>query len=167
MKYFAYGSNMSEKRLQKRVPSAKRLGKYYLKSHQLRFHKASEDGSAKCDAYCTDNPEDIIIGALFEMNESDRAYLDKVEGLGLGYDEKYVSVISDTAEEVTALIYVATHINNNLKPYTWYLNHVVIGAKETGVPDEYLTSIETTSAIADPLYQRDLMERGIYLATQD
>ena len=158
---------MSEKWLQKRVPNAVRIGKYKLAVYQLLFHKASEDGSAKCDAYFTDNPEDIIIGALFEMNESERRYLDKVEGLGFGYDEKYVSVISDNGEEVTALIYVATHIDNNLKPYTWYLNHVVIGAKETGVSDEYLASIETTSTIADPLYQRDLMERDIYLATQD
>ncbi len=48
MKYFAYGSNMSLARLKGRVPSAKRLGMFCLRNHQLAFHKISKkDGSAK------------------------------------------------------------------------------------------------------------------------
>ncbi len=64
MKYFAYGSNMSISRLRERVPSAVRLGIFFLEGHRLCFHKASEDGSAKCDAYQTNNPNDEVIGAL-------------------------------------------------------------------------------------------------------
>ena len=40
MKYFAYGSNMSFARLQARVPSARSLGCYALRQHDLRFHKS-------------------------------------------------------------------------------------------------------------------------------
>lgn len=80
MKYFAYGSNMSEKWLQKRVPNAVRIGKYKLAVYQLLFHKASEDGSAKCDAFYTDNSSDIIFGALFEMNETERIFWTRQNG---------------------------------------------------------------------------------------
>jgi hypothetical protein len=50
MQYFAYGSNMSLRRLRTRVPSAVKLGNATLFGHQLKFHKRSQDGSAKCDA---------------------------------------------------------------------------------------------------------------------
>ena len=45
--YFAYGSNMSERRLQKRVDSAKVVGTGGLKNHCLTFHKVSKDESRK------------------------------------------------------------------------------------------------------------------------
>ena len=48
--YFAYGSNMSQRRLQARVPSATFLGIGILLGHALAFHKISKkDGSGKCD----------------------------------------------------------------------------------------------------------------------
>ena len=95
---------MSQKRLQKRVPSATKIGRYYLHRHKLCFHKANEDGSAKCDALFTDDSSDIIIGALFEMDESERTCLDKAEGLGNGYDDKYVQVSCDKGIYTEALI---------------------------------------------------------------
>jgi len=162
MKYFAYGSNMSQKRLQKRVRSATKIGRYYLNRHKLCFHKASEDGSAKCDALFTNDSSDIIIGALFEMDESERIYLDRAEGLGKGYDEKYVQVSCDDGTYVNALIYVATSINKSLQPYSWYLNHVIIGAIETGLPENYISGLKQISSIDDPDLSRDLIEQQIY-----
>lgn len=153
---------MSQKRLQKRVPSATKIGKYYLDRHKLCFHKASEDGSAKCDALFTDDSSDIIIGALFQMDESERTYLDNVEGLGNGYDDKYVQVSCEKGIYTEALIYVATHIDKNLQPYSWYLNHVIIGAIETGLPDNYVSTLKQISSIDDPDHTRDLFERQIY-----
>ncbi|WP_372836144.1 SufD family Fe-S cluster assembly protein, partial [Pontibacterium sp.] len=46
MYYFAYGSNMSLKRLQARVPSAMPLCSATLTRYQLRFHKSGKDLSA-------------------------------------------------------------------------------------------------------------------------
>ncbi|WP_440875002.1 gamma-glutamylcyclotransferase family protein [Thalassotalea sp. PLHSN55] len=163
MKYFAYGSNMSTLRLQQRVPSAKKIGRYTLNKHQLRFHKASTDGSAKCDAYFTDNHTDQVIGALFEMDKSDKVFLDKAEGLGFGYDEKMVQVVNDDGEYVNALLYIATNINANLAPYSWYVNHVAIGAKETKLPTEQLNNILSTVSQEDKDLARDERERAIYL----
>ena len=163
MKYFAYGSNMSELRLRKRVPSATRIGRFTLDKYQLRFHKKSEDGSAKCDAYYTGNQSDIIIGALYEMDITEKEFLDKAEGLGVGYDELEVQVISDAGESIFALIYVATRVDTSLLPYSWYLNHVIVGAIENEVPVAYLNTLKSVSHKADPEASRDLIERQIYL----
>lgn len=154
---------MSLLRLQERAPSAEKIGVFTLKEHQLCFHKISnKDGSGKCDAFETNNIENVVIGALFEINKNEKGALDKAEGLGYGYDEKIVKVQNESGEVFEALTYYATHIDSSLKPYSWYLNHVVIGAKETNVPTQYLAVIELIHAIEDPDKKRDAQQRAMY-----
>lgn len=162
MKYFAYGSNMSLLRLRERVPSAERIGVFVLEAHQLRFHKSSNDGSGKCDAYQTDNSSDLVIGAIFEIKQSEKPALDKAEGLGYGYREKIVRVKNDSGDLVEAFTYYATRIEPSLLPYSWYLNHVIVGAQELNVPKQYLYIIESTVTIDDHNSNRDAAQRAIY-----
>jgi len=162
MKYFAYGSNMSLARLQDRVPSAQRLGMFCLRKHQLAFHKSSKDGSGKCDAYFTDDTEHSIFGALFEINEKEKKDLDRAEGLGYGYDQKLVQVEDVDGKVLEATTYIATKIDGTLLPYSWYLNHVVVGAKEIDVPASYLDKILSVKTIEDTDKERDREQREMY-----
>ncbi len=163
MYYFAYGSNMSIARLRERVSSASIVGCHALEAHDLRFHKAGKDGSAKCDAYFTDNSDDIVYGTLFEMDPAQKPALDRAEGLGYGYRLKEVTVIAVDGSFITATTYVATKIDRNLKPYSWYVNHVLIGAKETSLPVDYIQKkIEAVEAIEDDDKKRDAKERAVY-----
>lgn len=162
MKYFAYGSNMSLLRLQERVPSAKKLEIVTLKNHQLRFNMSGTDGSGKCDSFQTNNNEDIVIGVLFEININEKCVLDRAESLGDGYDEKCVSVQNESGETFEALTYYAIKIDDSLRPYSWYLHHVIVGAKEAKLPSDYLAIIESIECINDPNINREAMERDIY-----
>ena len=163
MKYFAYGSNMSTSRVQERVPSAKRIGLYFLERHDLRFHKISDkDGSGKCDAYFTDKADDIVIGTLFEIISDEKTNLDKAEGLGVGYNEKEVVLKSQEGDEVKAVTYYATKIDKSLKPYSWYLNHVLVGAKESELPIDYIEKIQEMESTQDKDTNRDGRERAIH-----
>ncbi|MBW0145900.1 gamma-glutamylcyclotransferase family protein [Marinobacter arenosus] len=163
MRYFAYGSNMSLLRLRERVPGAERKGMFTLVGHSLRFHKSSEkDGSAKCDALFTGKADDCVIGALFEIPEGEKGPLDRAEGLGFGYQEKLVTVIDDQGNSLEAFTYYATNIDPTLLPYSWYLHHVIHGARETGVPADYLDAISATQSQEDPDRERDARERAIY-----
>ncbi len=165
MKYFAYGSNMSIARLRERAPSAVPLGCHVLKLHDLRFHKASIDGSAKCDAFYTGREQDVIYGALFDIQASDKAVLDAAEGLGVGYDEKAVSVSAAGGNVIRAVTYVATAIDDTLAPYSWYLHHVLVGALETGLPAGYIRAkITGVPAIEDTDDARDAGQRAIHSA---
>jgi hypothetical protein len=154
---------MSIARLRERVPSAEPLGCRALKQHTLRFHKAGQDGSGKCDAFYTGDDEHILFGALFELDPFEKHFLDKVEGLGYGYDEKSVVVHAEDGSSLAATTYFATAIEEALKPYTWYVNHVLVGAGEMSLPAEYIQSrlrgIESTQ---DPDQSREASERAIY-----
>ncbi len=164
MNYFAYGSNMSLPRLRERAPSAERIGIFTLAEHSLRFHKVgSRDGSGKCDALFTGNPDDHVIGALFEISDGEKKALDRVEGLGFGYQEKTVSVSDSQGNIFEAVTYYATNTDPSLLPYSWYLHHVLYGAKETKVPAGYLDAIAGTKSIEDPDKERDSRERAIYI----
>jgi gamma-glutamylcyclotransferase (GGCT)/AIG2-like uncharacterized protein YtfP len=85
--YFAYGSNMSSRRLKNRVESANVISTGILEKYKLKFHKISEDGSGKCDAFFTDNPTDNIYGVIYSINEKDLDKLDIFEARGHGYEK--------------------------------------------------------------------------------
>ena len=162
MKYFAYGSNMSISRFRKRVPGARRMGCYCLKGYDLRFHKLGKDGSGKCDAYFTGKSHDCVIGALFEIAPDEKRDLDKVEGLGYGYEEKRIIISDQFGFESEATTYYATNIDESLKPYSWYLNHVLIGARESGLPQSYVDKIEAVAHLEDQDEVRDRQQRAIH-----
>ncbi len=163
MHYFAYGSNMSLSRLRERVPSAEILGCFTLNNHDLRFHKSSKDGSGKCDAFFTSDSDSVIYGVLFRIDPAEKSALDRAEGLGYGYETKEVTVTARDGTSVTAITYVATKIDKNLKPYSWYVNHVLIGAKESSLPQDYIDSrITSVEAVEDYDRDRDAKQRAIY-----
>ena len=85
LRYLAYGSNLYPPRLQLRVPSAQVIAKVGLMGWQLKFHKRGQDISAKCNIIQTGKAGDVVYGVVYEMLESERSDLDKVEGLRRGY----------------------------------------------------------------------------------
>jgi len=161
MKYFAYGSNMFLARLRARTPSAISLGHHVLSEHQLRFHKRGMDGSAKCDAFFTGQPQDGVHGVLFEIDDAEKPDLDRAEGLGYGYDAKVVEVRSPGQIHQRAYTYIASQIDEARLPFHWYKDHVLLGAQAAQLPAEYIEAIENIEAIEDPNEPRALAERVI------
>lgn len=153
---------MSLKRLQQRVPSANPLGTYLLQAHELRFHKSGKDGSAKCDAFYTGDRSNEVIGVLYEIDISEKVVLDHAEGLGLGYEEKVISVSGVIGNIEKSVTYYAMKIDDSLTPYTWYKEHVLIGAREAKLPMEYISRIEAIIATEDPDTIREAEQRAIY-----
>jgi len=158
--YFAYGSNMSLARLRARTPSAMRLGLCQLPGHDLRFHKIGRDGSGKCDAYATGDPGHCVAGALYTLDAGEQAALDAVEGPG--YARKQVLVIDAQGREVSAFTYCAIAIDTALKPYSWYLNHVLVGARELPVPAAYLARLAAIDCTEDPDAARAAIEWAVH-----
>ena len=89
MYYFAYGSNMSSKRLNARIKATKYANGKLLK-HKLKFHKISKDGSGKCDAFETGDSNDFVLGVVYEIDKNDLEQLDRFEAKGKGYERKEV-----------------------------------------------------------------------------
>lgn len=162
MKYFAFGSNMSLNRLRERVPSCEVVGTFRLLEHTLCFHKRGTDGSAKCDAYYTGKPCDVVYGVLYDIDSAEKKTLDIAEGLGHGYEEKWVSVLSPMQAVENAVTYYATHIDRSLFPFSWYKKHVLVGANEAELPIYYQQQIEAIVAIGDPDLERAARQLAIH-----
>lgn len=146
---FAYGSNMLASRLQARCPSAKALGVAELHGYELRWHKRSVDGSAKCDVVAVQDPNAIVYGVLFAIAGAEKPDLDQAEGLGQGYDEKQIQVWQGGAM-LTAQAYVATDTKAGLKPCTCYKGLVVAGAEEHGLPSKYVDALRQVVGFENP-----------------
>jgi len=153
---------MSLARLRARVPQAEPLGSAVLLEHELRFHKRGRDGSGKCDACFVGDPNARMAGVLFRLPTAGKALLDEIEGLGRGYQEKTVAVLLPSGECRSAFTYYATEIDRSLKPYCWYRHHVLAGAREFGLPADYIDAIRRVGAVRDPDPERHAREYAIY-----
>lgn len=160
--YFAYGSNMSWQRLSRRTPSARIVGPASLNGHQLRFHKIGRDGSGKCDIVATDAESARVFGVLFQIDAGEIPALDAAEDLGTGYRRRALSVTDAGHRRVEAFAYTALITDRNLRPFTWYLEHVLNGAREHALPDAYIAMIAATPATDDPDRDRHHAEMSIY-----
>jgi gamma-glutamylcyclotransferase (GGCT)/AIG2-like uncharacterized protein YtfP len=163
MLYFAYGSNMCTGRLKRRVPSAQFVCVAQLPNHSFRFQKRSKDKSAKADAFYTGRPKDVVWGVIFEFDPKEKPKLDEAEGLGQGYLEKNVTVIDDQNREHHVFTYVAdaAHIEPELPPYSWYTRFCIDGARQHGLPADYIAQIEAVPDTEDPDKKRDAENRAI------
>ena len=126
---FAYGPNMSMARLRARVPSARVICRGVLRGHQLVWHKVSKDGSGKCDVVASGAADAVVHGVVFAIDQTEKATLDRAEGLEKGYDERQV-VVELSGEPFVATMYYATSKDPALKPYSWYRAHVLADAYE-------------------------------------
>jgi gamma-glutamylcyclotransferase (GGCT)/AIG2-like uncharacterized protein YtfP len=162
MLYFAYGSNMSVARMHQRIASAHTLTRAVLRGHRLAFRKVGRDGSAKCDAVPSVRPGDLIHGVLYRLAAHDKPVLDAHEGLGRGYAERRVMVLQIDGTHCAAFLYQATHVDDTLKPFGWYREHVLRGAREHRLPAAYIAAILSTETREDPDLERHRREMALY-----
>ncbi len=85
-----------------------------------------------------------------------------MEGVGAGYRVEEVEVQAADGT-VRAYTYVAEddHIDPDLRPYGWYRDIVVAGAREHGLPEDYVDRIAALEVWADPDGTRAARERRI------
>ena len=158
MIYFAYGSNMLERRLKHpgRVPAAILRGIAAATDFRVRFHKRGRDGSGKCTLVTAEDTA-AAWGVLFDVAQEDLEALDRAEGVHTGgYERQSISVHLPNSGTMAAETYIAQEpfIDDTLIPYDWYRDLVVAGAREHGLPTEYVEALEITLATPDPDLRR-------------
>ena len=152
---------MSLRRLQARVSTVEKIGVAALPGHELRFHKFGQDDSGKCDAFETGDTKHTIWGVVYKLANAAKPVLDKYEGLGRGYNEKKI-ILQLNGKSISTFTYYATNINVSLKPFHWYREHVLRGARENRLPEAYIKMITEVESIADHNMARHEQELAIY-----
>lgn len=148
MLYFAYGSNMDERRLTAadRCPDARFLFNAVLPEHRLVFTCGSNPDS--CAADVVPDPAAAVWGVVYDITESDRRQLDARESVAIHpYRPKEVLVHphGDTEQRVVVLTYGASQASDIERPPSReYLDHLLRGARHWGLPKNYIAELERT-----------------------
>lgn len=142
--YFAYGSNLVLDRLRERVHVVDALGAARLDGHRLVCDKAGRDGSAKANLVV--DPGDHVWGALYRLEAQRMQRLDRFEG---GYQRCEVRVEA-RGEVHRALTYRSERRTADPVPFDWYRQLILEGARDHGLPADWLVRLEALPCRPDP-----------------
>jgi gamma-glutamylcyclotransferase len=163
LNYFAFGSNLSSRRLLQRIPEASVHSVATLTRHQLCWRKNDRGQSGKCDIDFTGRSDDTVYGVIYLMTHEEKLELDVYETAGFGYAHKQIEVTTLQGQSVEAFTYYALDIDHAQQPFHWYKEHVLRGALEHEFPLHYVEYIRATAAIDDHDSERHHRELSIYL----
>ncbi|MDR3542256.1 MAG: gamma-glutamylcyclotransferase [Desulfosporosinus sp.] len=143
--YFAYGFNMNLAQMKQRCFGAKVLGIARLPGYKVEFYGYSANWDGALETVVSD-PQSEVWGVLYELQVFDWEALDgyqdaRFDGLGQ-YFHYPVEVIDTEQRTITAIIYKKNILNEVKSPSTEYLDFIVQGAKEQGLPEEYIMLLQ-------------------------
>jgi gamma-glutamylcyclotransferase len=125
----------------------------------LRFNKESRrDGSGKANV--EPRVGEVVWGVLYTVRNADLQTLDY--GEGQGYCRRNIPVRT-TDGPTEAWVYFARNpsLDPALRPYTWYQRFLIEGAREHGLPADYIEALERIEANDDMDQQRDAEKRAL------
>ncbi len=148
--YFAYGSNLNDAIFRERrgmqVHAAVR-GR--LDGFALRFDLPVGPGER---GVANVAPADgaHVWGALYLLTVDDCDKLDRTEGVHFGaYQRLVVDVVRDDGTTCSAFTYRSTAAREARKPSARYLGLIVAGARQRGLPEEYVRWLESLDLAVD------------------
>ena len=152
--YFAYGSNLLHQRLQRRCAAAHAIGRAEAQGWVVDFTKYSwMDGSGK--ATIRASAKGTTEGVLYELPKADLATLDRIEGVGKGYDRlDKVPVQMVDGSAVDAITYIASEPRDGQRPFDWYLGLILAGCRQNGLTAETITAFRAHPWDPDPMPDR-------------
>ncbi len=126
------------------------LGAAELREHRLAFTRRSlRTGTGVADILAA--PGQSVWGALYELDDAHLAAIDDKEGNGWAYERRPVRVIlaaagaagaAGQAGELEAFAYaVITPDGEHVSPSREYLQALLDGARERGLPDDYVAAL--------------------------
>ena len=137
--YFAYGSNLSRKQFHARAGNVLEEIPGELKNYELTFNKKVRGGTAS--ANIRPAPGKSVRGVLYKISEHAYRVLDRFEGAPEHYRRIEVRVTTMDAREISAQVYIASKVEKGLRPAAHYLQTILVGATEHGLPEDYVRSI--------------------------
>lgn len=146
--YFAYGSNMRSARLVARIGNARAVCVARASGFALRFDKPGRDGSGK--ANLVRRPGGRVWGVAWALPDEAWPRLDRFEP---GYRRASLPLESlepiaagpDPGLQAAAYFYPSAPDATRIPPSAEYLEHLIEGALEHGLPDDYIREIRAAA----------------------
>lgn len=145
MIYFAYGSNMSRRRLEERVGAVEKKGRHLLKGYKQTFTKEGLDKSGKGNIELSS--ESHVYGVAYVLTQSQFESLKEYEK---GYDVCELTVEDNNFAELKVHTFIATKPSTGLSPTADYFAHYLEGMEENNFPDEYIEVLSQRAGLKSP-----------------
>lgn len=144
--HFAYGSSMSRAQMKSRAGQIFEERAARLENHELVFNKKARGGSATANIRSA--PGKTVYGVLYKIPDSALRNLDRFEGVPEHYRRIEVSATDNDGNRIAAQAYIATRVEAGLRPAAHYVQTILAGADEHGLPADYIAEIKAAAGIA-------------------
>lgn len=134
MLHFAYGSNMSREPMRQRCPDAVNVGTAILRRHRFVI---MANGYASVVAA----PSQDVHGVIWRITPRDLAALDAYENVAGGLYRRAMLPVVQNGRSVSALVYLGAELREGA-PRRGYMELVVQAARENGLPEPYVATLE-------------------------
>jgi gamma-glutamylcyclotransferase len=139
--YFAYGSNLCIEQMIERTgpfPPAEAPRLARLPDYRLAFNVRGEDGQAFANLM---SPGDGVLGVVYSCAPEALIKMDVFEK---GYQRGSVRVVLENGDNLEAVTYFAepVHVATGLRPRAEYLQRILRGARQHGLPEAYIREME-------------------------
>jgi gamma-glutamylcyclotransferase len=146
--YFSYGSNMASAEMAAWCPGHRFLGPARVDGHRLELRRRSIRWRAGVldlvpSARCA------VWGALYELPDASLARLDEKEGAGFAYRRIEVEPVLDGAPRPAIAYEVIDKEPVEVPCATGYAELVLAGARERGLPAEWVRRLELALSARD------------------
>jgi gamma-glutamylcyclotransferase len=144
--YFAYASNMNRAQMKSRAGDILEEQIATLPNYELVFNKKVRGGTAT--ANIRPAPGKRVIGVLYRIPDGAFRNLDRFEGVPEHYRRIEVKVTGARGQSANAQVYIATKVEKGLRPAAHYLQTILTGAAEYGLPAEYVEEIKAAAGVS-------------------
>lgn len=139
--YFAYGSNMSERQIKERCPSAKKISNGCAPGYELVFNRKGTyrpGGVASIEK--SPNPDSRVFGVIWALSKSDFDKLDAIED-PTAYERVTLPINDDNNKVIECEVYIAYPEEGEIVPDPDYLELLINSAIEAKLPEDYIKTI--------------------------
>jgi gamma-glutamylcyclotransferase (GGCT)/AIG2-like uncharacterized protein YtfP len=143
--YFAYGANCSSRQMASRCPGAVALGPACLEGFRLAFDRPSRRWGGYAAGVVPD-PTRHTWGVAWQVDEGHLARLDRFEGVAVGAYLRESVVIRVAGRSTRAEVYRIVTPAAAGAPSGRYLHTIIEGAREFGLPREWLLYLHSLRA---------------------
>jgi len=132
MYYFAYNTHLNKKQMSGHCPGSKPRFTAELPNYKLIFTGWSRQWRGGI-ASIKLSRRDKVLGAVYEIPDTDLARLDRFEDCPGSYSRLKVMVYRDTGEPVEAVTYIKSRQSEETKPSPEYLSIIQQGYRDWGL----------------------------------
>ncbi len=141
VRYFAYGSNLNPKQMEKRAPGHNYIFNAKAKGHKMYFPQSSslwEGGVASLQSSLGNE----VQGVVYHVSSYDRKNLDYYEGVDKNmYYHQAIRVYDFGDNSHWVFTYLAHDEGKEYRPSRRYVENIINGGKHWGLDEQYLKKV--------------------------